>query len=81
MEEECPLHSALEASKKAVIQGSMDSLMDFRLLLDGNQELLLKLRVLTINWVHKGFQDFFRKLDGYFVLLSGKKNTAIQDVD
>lgn len=54
---------------------------DFRLLLDENPELLLKLRDLTIDWVHEGFQDFFRKLDGYFLLLSGKKNTAFQDVN
>ncbi|KAG6422324.1 hypothetical protein SASPL_118892 [Salvia splendens] len=78
---EYPLRAALEASKKSVIQGSMDALMDFRLLLDENPELLLKLRDLTIGWVHEGFQDFFRKLDGYFLLLSGKKNTAFQDVN
>ncbi|KAL1565154.1 Vacuolar protein sorting-associated protein 51, variant 2 [Salvia divinorum] len=81
MEEEYPLRAALEASKKAVMQGSMDALMDFRLLLDENPELLLKLRDLTINWVHEGFQDFFRKLDGYFLLLSGKNNSAFQDVN
>ncbi|XP_042057135.1 vacuolar protein sorting-associated protein 51 homolog isoform X1 [Salvia splendens] len=81
MEEEYPLRAALEASKKSVIQGSMDALMDFRLLLDENPELLLKLRDLTIDWVHEGFQDFFRKLDGYFLLLSGKKITAFQDVN
>ncbi|XP_047971945.1 vacuolar protein sorting-associated protein 51 homolog [Salvia hispanica] len=80
MEEEYPLRAALEASKKSVIQGSMDALMDFRLLLDENPELLLKLRDLTIGWVNEGFQGFFRKLDGYFLLLSGKKITAFQDV-
>lgn len=80
-EEEYSLQAALEASKKAVIQGSMDALMDFRLLLDENQELLLKLRDLTIDWVQEGFRDFFRKLDGYFLFLSGKKNTAFQDVN
>ncbi|XP_057776671.1 vacuolar protein sorting-associated protein 51 homolog isoform X2 [Salvia miltiorrhiza] len=79
--EENPLHAALEASKKAVIQGSMNALMDFRLLLDENPELLIKLRDLTIDWVHEGFQDFFRKLDGYFLLFSGKKNSAFQDVN
>lgn len=54
---------------------------DFRLLLDENPELLLKLRDLTINWVQEGFQDFFRKLDDSFLLISGKKNTACQDVN
>ncbi|KAK6120129.1 hypothetical protein DH2020_046131 [Rehmannia glutinosa] len=79
-EDECSLQAALEASKNAVIQGSMDTLLDFRQLLDENPELLLKLRDLTIDWVQEGFQDFFRKLDGYFLLLSGKSNTASQDV-
>lgn len=81
MDEEYSLQAALEASKKAVIQGSMDALMDFRLLLDENPELLLKLRDLTIGWVQEGFQDFFRKLDDCFLLISGKKNTAFQDVN
>lgn len=81
MDEGYSLQAVLEASKKAVIQGSMDALMDFRLLLDENPELLLKLRDLTINWVQEGFQDFFRKLDDSFLLISGKKNTACQDVN
>lgn len=54
---------------------------DFRLLLDENPELLLKLRDLTINWVQEGFQDFFRKLDDCFLVTSGKKNTVCQDVN
>ncbi|KAI3460756.1 hypothetical protein Pfo_017419 [Paulownia fortunei] len=81
IEEEYSLQAALEASKKAVIQGSMDALLDFRQLLDENPELLLKLRDLTIDWVQEGFQDFFRKLDHYFLLLSGKSNTGSQDVN
>ncbi|KAL8522713.1 hypothetical protein ACS0TY_012884 [Phlomoides rotata] len=81
MNEEYPLQAALDASKKAVVQGSMDALMDFRQLLDENPELLLKLRDLTIDWVREGFQDFFRKLDGYFLLLSGKSNTSFEDVN
>lgn len=81
MDEGYSLQAVLEASKKAVIQGSMDALMDFRLLLDENPELLLKLRDLTINWVQEGFQDFFRKLDDCFLVTSGKKNTVCQDVN
>ncbi|KAK4492632.1 hypothetical protein RD792_003450 [Penstemon davidsonii] len=80
-EEKYSLEAAFEASKKAVTQGSMDILLEFRKLLDGNQELLLKLRELTINWVQEGFQDFFRKLNDYFLLLSGKSNAANQDLD
>ncbi|KAL3849675.1 hypothetical protein ACJIZ3_011557 [Penstemon smallii] len=80
-EEKYSLEAAFEASKKAVTQGSMDILLEFRKLLDGNQELLLKLRELTINWVQEGFQDFFRKLNDYFLLLSGKSNAANQDLN
>ncbi|KAL3616168.1 Vacuolar protein sorting-associated protein 51 [Castilleja foliolosa] len=79
-EEGYSLQATLEASKKAMIQGSLDTLMDFRQLLEENSEILLKLRDLTIDWVQQGFQDFFRKLDGYFILLSGKSNTSSQDV-
>ncbi|KAL3649135.1 Vacuolar protein sorting-associated protein 51 [Castilleja foliolosa] len=79
-DEENSLQATLEASKKAVVQGSMDTLMDFRQLLEENPELLLKLRDLTIDWVQQGFQNFFLKLDGYFLLLSGKSNTSSPDV-
>ncbi|KAL6502800.1 Vacuolar protein sorting-associated protein 51 [Orobanche hederae] len=74
------LQATLEAMKKAVIQGSTDALLDFRQLLDENLELLLKLRDLTIDWVQEGFQDFFKKLDGYFLMLSGRSNIASQGV-
>ncbi|KAF8394661.1 hypothetical protein HHK36_020877 [Tetracentron sinense] len=79
MEEECSLQVALEASKKAVIQGSMDVLLDFRQLLDYDLDLLVKLRDLFIDWVQEGFQDFFRTLDDNFLLLSGIKNSTSQD--
>ncbi|KAL0389715.1 UNVERIFIED_CONTAM: Vacuolar protein sorting-associated protein 51 [Sesamum calycinum] len=100
IEEEYPLQAALEASQKAVLQGSMNvflahtlisnvwgqlilntSEQEFRRLLDENSGLLLKLRDLTIDWVQEGFQDFFRKLDDYFRLLSGKSNVASQEVN
>ncbi|KAL2485735.1 Vps51/Vps67 family (components of vesicular transport) protein [Abeliophyllum distichum] len=78
-EEVHPLQTAFEASKKAVIQGSMDVLLDFHHLLNENSELLLKLRVFTMEWVQEGFQDFFRKVHDYFLLLCGKSNSASQD--
>lgn len=43
--------------------------------------MLLKLRGVTIDWVQEGFQNFFRKLDSYFLLLSGKRAEASQDVN
>lgn len=79
-EEENSLQATLEASKNAVVQGSMDVLQDFRQLLDENLELLSKLRDLVIDWVQEGFQDFFRKLNDHFLLLSGKKYPAGQDL-
>lgn len=77
--EESSLQIALEGSKKAVIQGSMDLLLEFRQLLDGNLELLAKLRDLIIDWVQEGFQEFFQQLDGHFLLLSGRSNIINQD--
>ncbi|XP_073106705.1 vacuolar protein sorting-associated protein 51 homolog [Elaeis guineensis] len=77
--EESLLQMALEGSKKAVIQGSMDLLLEFRQLLDGDLELLAKLRDLIIDWVQEGFQDFFQKLYGHFLLLSGRSNITNQD--
>ncbi|MBA0831922.1 hypothetical protein Goarm_016349, partial [Gossypium armourianum] len=77
--EEHPLQVALEASKKTVLQGSMDVLLDFRQLLDDELGLLVKLRAFIIDWVQEGFQDFFRSLDGCFLLLSGRKNSSSQD--
>ncbi|CAL5425899.1 unnamed protein product [Camellia sinensis] len=77
--EEYTLQSALDASKKAVIEGSMNVLQDFCQIRDDNQGLLVKLRDLIIDLVQEGFQDFFRKLDDHFLLLSGKNNSASQD--
>lgn len=39
----------------------------------------MKLRPLLNDWVQEGFQDFFRKLDNHFLLLSGKINSTGQD--
>ncbi|KAK1560439.1 hypothetical protein Q3G72_026685 [Acer saccharum] len=77
--EEYSLQVALEASKKAVLQGSIDVLLDFRQLLDDELGLLVKLRDLTIDWVQEGFQDFFRALHDQFLLLSGRHNSCGQD--
>ncbi|KAM2059162.1 hypothetical protein TB1_030766 [Malus domestica] len=77
--EEYSLQVALEGGKKAVLQGSMDVLLDFRQLLDDNLELLVKLKDLIVDWVQEGFQDFFRALEGHFLLLSGKNSSASQD--
>ncbi|PON72395.1 Vacuolar protein sorting-associated protein [Trema orientale] len=73
------LQVALEASKKKVLQGSMDVLLDFRLLLDDELELLVKLKDWIIDWVQEGFQDFFRQLDDRFLLLSGRKFSSSHD--
>ncbi|GMI66635.1 modified transport to the vacuole 16, UNHINGED, vacuolar protein sorting 51 [Hibiscus trionum] len=77
--EEHALQVALEASKKTVLQGSMDLLLDFRQLLDDDLGLLVKLREFIVDWVQEGFQDFFRALDDRFLLLSGRKNSSSQD--
>ncbi|XVF22096.1 hypothetical protein REPUB_Repub12eG0144300 [Reevesia pubescens] len=77
--EEHPLQVALEASKKALLQGSMDVLLDFRQLLDDDLGLLVKLRDFVIDWVQEGFQDFFRALDDCFLFLSGRRNSSSQD--
>ncbi|CAA3008277.1 vacuolar protein sorting-associated protein 51 homolog isoform X2 [Olea europaea var. sylvestris] len=79
--EEYSLQVALEASRKAVIQGSLDVLQNFRQLLDENSDLVLKLRDLIIDWVQEGFQNFFWALDDHFVLLSGKSNSASQNLN
>ncbi|XP_030488955.1 vacuolar protein sorting-associated protein 51 homolog isoform X1 [Cannabis sativa] len=73
------LQVALEASKKKVLQGSMDVLLDFRQLLDDELELLVKLKDWIVDWVQEGFQDFFRKLDDRFLLLSGRNNSSNHD--
>uniref|UniRef100_A0A1U7XBF6 Vacuolar protein sorting-associated protein 51 homolog n=2 Tax=Nicotiana sylvestris TaxID=4096 RepID=A0A1U7XBF6_NICSY len=80
IEEEYPLQAALEISKNALVQGSMDALLDFRRLLDENLEVLSALTDLIIDWVQEGFQDFFGKLNDQFLVLSGKKYSANQDL-
>ncbi|KAJ4843038.1 hypothetical protein Tsubulata_037506 [Turnera subulata] len=77
--EEHPLQAALEAGKKAVLQGSMDVLLSFRQLLDDELGLLVKLRDLIIGWVQEGFQKFFRALDDHFLLLSGRHKSTRQN--
>ncbi|GKV40491.1 hypothetical protein SLEP1_g48133 [Rubroshorea leprosula] len=78
--EEYSLQAALEASKKAVLQGSMDVLLDFRHLLeDDDLGLVVKLRDLVIDWVQEGFHDFFRSLDQRFQMLSGRNNSLSHD--
>lgn len=76
--EEYSLQVPLEASKKAVLQGSMDVLQDFHHILDDNLDLLVQLKDLIIDFVQEGFQDFFGALDDHFLLLSGRKNSASQ---
>ncbi|KAM5575996.1 vacuolar protein sorting-associated protein 51 [Rosa sericea] len=77
--EDYSLQVALEGGKKAVLQGSMNVLLDFRQLLDDDLGLLVKLRDFIIDWVQEGFQEFFRALDGHFLLLSGRHSSASQD--
>lgn len=61
-----PLQAAFDSGKNALLQGSLDILVDFRQLLDDNLELLVKLRDLYIDWVQGGFQDFFTSLEDLF---------------
>ncbi|KAI0492793.1 hypothetical protein KFK09_027069 [Dendrobium nobile] len=77
--EESPLQIVLEGSKKAIFQGSMDLLVEFRQLLDDNLELLVKLRDLLRDWVQEGFQDFYQKLHQLFLLLCGSGNLSTKD--
>lgn len=77
--EESPLQIALESSKTALFQGSMDLLLEFRQLLDDNSELLVKLRDLLRDWVQEGFQDFYQKLHQHFLLLCGSVNLSTKD--
>ncbi|GFY98664.1 Vps51/Vps67 family (components of vesicular transport) protein [Actinidia rufa] len=79
VEDEYSLQSALEASKKAVTEGSTDVLQDFRQLLDDNMGLLVKLRDAIIDWVQEGFQDFFRKLDDHFLFLSTGQDQGLTE--
>ncbi|TVU45151.1 hypothetical protein EJB05_04626 [Eragrostis curvula] len=77
--EESQLQTTMETSKTKVSQGCIDLLQEFHHLIDGNTELLVKLRDLIIDWVQEGFQDFFNKLDGHFHLLSGRSKSFSQE--
>ena len=48
-------------------------------MIDGNTEVLLKLRDLIIDWVQEGFQEFFQKLDWHFHVLSGRSKSFPQE--
>ncbi|KAI3887233.1 hypothetical protein MKX03_023443 [Papaver bracteatum] len=80
IEEDC-LQVALDGSKRVVIQGSMDVLLGFRQLLDDNLEILVKLRDSIVDWVQDGFQQFFKSLDDYFLLISGGSIPTTEDQD
>ncbi|WVZ60483.1 hypothetical protein U9M48_010497 [Paspalum notatum var. saurae] len=77
--EESQLQTAMETSKIKVSQGCIDLLQEFHHLIDGNTELLVKLRDLIIDWVQEGFQDFFQKLDVHFHVLSGRSKIFSQE--
>lgn len=77
--EESQLQTAIEKSKIKVSQGCIDLLQEFRHLIDGETELIVKLKDLIIDWVQEGFQDFFQKLDGHFHLLSGRSKNFSQE--
>ncbi|ERN02137.1 vacuolar protein sorting-associated protein 51 homolog [Amborella trichopoda] len=72
------LQIALESGKKVVTQGSMDLLLELRQLMDDDLVLVARLKDLYIDWVQEGLQGFFRALDDYFLMLSGKSNPASQ---
>ncbi|CAJ1969839.1 unnamed protein product [Sphenostylis stenocarpa] len=76
--EQSSLDVVLDASTKAVLQGSMNILMDFRKILDDDSGILLRLRELIIDWVQEGLQDFFRQLEDQFLQFSGRSNPSIQ---
>ncbi|RZC68935.1 hypothetical protein C5167_032063 [Papaver somniferum] len=80
IEEDC-LQVALDGSKRVVIQGSMEVLLGFRQLLDDNLEILVKLRDSIVDWVQDGFQQFFKSLDDYFLLISGGSIPTTEDQD
>ncbi|KAE9611855.1 putative vacuolar protein sorting-associated protein [Lupinus albus] len=78
--EECTLDVVLDASKKRVLQGGTDVLLDFRKILDHDSGILVRLRESIIDWVQEGFQIFFRQLEDQFLQFSGKsKSSSIID--
>ncbi|CAJ2629039.1 unnamed protein product [Trifolium pratense] len=70
------LEAVLGASTKAVLQGGMNVLLDFRKILDDDSEILVRLRELFVDLVQEGFQDFFRQLEDQFLLFSGRNNSS-----
>ncbi|WJX19843.1 Vacuolar protein sorting-associated protein 51 [Trifolium repens] len=70
------LEAVLEASTKAVLQGGMNVLLDFRKILDDESGILVRLRELFVDLVQEGFQDFFRQLEDQFLLFSGRNNSS-----
>ncbi|CAL0316490.1 unnamed protein product [Lupinus luteus] len=80
--EECSLEVVLDASKKGVLKGGMDVLLDFRKILDHGSGILVRLRESITDWVQEGFQNFFRQLEDQFLQFSGKnKSSSIIDHD
>ncbi|GAU43273.1 hypothetical protein TSUD_36230 [Trifolium subterraneum] len=79
--EQYSLDAVLEASTKAVLQGGMNVLLDFRKILEDDSGILVRLRELFVDLVQEGFQDFFRQLEDQFLLFSGRNNSsAIQEI-
>ncbi|GAA0169384.1 hypothetical protein LIER_23886 [Lithospermum erythrorhizon] len=72
-EEKCSLEATYEASKSLLLQRGVDILLDLHQLHDDSLELLIKIRDQILVWVQEGFHDFFRNLNDYFLLFSGKK--------
>ncbi|KAG2546034.1 hypothetical protein PVAP13_9KG030553 [Panicum virgatum] len=77
--EELQLQNAMDTIKIRVSQGCIDLLQEFHHFIDGNTELLLKLRDLIIDWVQEGFQKNFQKLDRHFHVLSGRSKSFPQE--
>ncbi|WJX85154.1 hypothetical protein P8452_67652 [Trifolium repens] len=71
------LKDALNASTRALLQGSKKFLVDVCKILDDNVEILNKSRELIIDWVQEGFQDFFRQLCVQFQLFSGRNDFSV----
>ncbi|KAK7278182.1 hypothetical protein RJT34_23207 [Clitoria ternatea] len=76
--EQHSLEVVLDASSKAVLQGGMNVLLDFRKILDDDSGILVRLRELILDWVQEELQDFFKQLEDQFLLFSGRNNSAIQ---
>ncbi|CAI9300909.1 unnamed protein product [Lactuca saligna] len=57
------LGAAFEAIKNTLIQGSNKLLLDFRVVLDQELGLILKLRYMMNGWIHEGFRSFLIQLN------------------